>query len=58
VVLVITDVLEENIASIKSYMFSLDECHLLGCDAVWFLYELRFRKNASPPSSGWRESVS
>jgi hypothetical protein len=31
-----------------------EECRLLGCDAVWPLYELTFRRNVSPPSSGWQ----
>jgi hypothetical protein len=35
-----------------------EECSLLGCDTVWVLLEPTFRRNVSPPSSGWKESVS
>jgi hypothetical protein len=38
-------------------MFRPEECHLLGCDTVCFLLEPMFRKNISPLSSGWRESL-
>jgi hypothetical protein len=31
-----------------------EECHLLGCYVVWLLYEPTFRRNLTPPSSGWR----
>jgi hypothetical protein len=34
-----------------------EEWHLLGCYAVWLLYEPTFRRNLAPPSSGWQESV-
>jgi hypothetical protein len=30
----------------------IEECRLLGCYAVWLLYEPRFRRNLAPPSSG------
>jgi hypothetical protein len=29
-----------------------EECRLLGCFAVWLLYESTFRRTASPPPSG------
>jgi hypothetical protein len=29
-------------------------CRMLGCDAVWLLFEQTFRKNLSPLSSGWK----
>jgi hypothetical protein len=34
-----------------------EEWRLLGCYAVWLLYELTFRRYLAPPSSGWQESV-
>jgi hypothetical protein len=30
---------------------------LLGCYAVWLLYEPMFRRNLAPPSSRWQESA-
>jgi hypothetical protein len=35
-----------------------EECRLLGCYAVWLLQKPKFRRNVSPPSSGWQESAS
>jgi hypothetical protein len=35
-----------------------EEWRLQGCYAVWILYELTFRRNLEPPSSGWQESAS
>jgi hypothetical protein len=29
-----------------------EECHLLGCSAMWAYYKLTFRRNVSPLSSG------
>jgi hypothetical protein len=34
--------------------FKNKDCRLLGCVFVWFLYETMFRRNISPPSSGWK----
>jgi hypothetical protein len=34
-----------------------EECRLLGCYAVWLLYEPTFRRNITPPSSGWQVLV-
>jgi hypothetical protein len=31
-----------------------EECRLLGCGAVWVYYEPTFRRNVSPPSSGYK----
>jgi hypothetical protein len=35
-----------------------EECRLQGCASVWVLLGLKFRRNASPSSSGWKESPS
>jgi hypothetical protein len=35
-----------------------DECHLLGCESMWFLEETTLWRSASSPSSGWQESAS
>jgi hypothetical protein len=35
-----------------------EDCHLLGCYAIWLLYEPTSQRNVLPPSSGWQESVS
>jgi hypothetical protein len=35
-----------------------EEWRLLGCYAVWLLYEPTYRKNVPLPSSGWQESAS
>jgi hypothetical protein len=32
-----------------------EECRLLRCGAMWLLLESTFRRNISPPSSGWKE---
>jgi hypothetical protein len=34
-----------------------EECGLLACYTVWLLWEPTFRRNVSPPSSGWKESA-
>jgi hypothetical protein len=34
-----------------------EECRILGCYAVWLLWEPTFRRNLVPPSSEWQESV-
>jgi hypothetical protein len=34
-----------------------EECRLVGCYAVWLLWEPTFRRNRTPPSSGRQESV-
>jgi hypothetical protein len=33
------------------------ECRVLGCDAVWVYYKPMFRKNFSPPSSGYDTDI-
>jgi hypothetical protein len=38
-------------APLGNLMVPTEECRLLGCDAVWLLYELKFRRNVSPLSS-------
>jgi hypothetical protein len=35
-----------------------EEYRLLGCYAVLLLWELTFRGNKAPPSSGWQKLVS
>jgi hypothetical protein len=35
-----------------------EECCLQECGQVWISRELTFRRNLSPPSSGWKESAS
>jgi hypothetical protein len=35
-----------------------EECNVLKCSAVWVLLESTFRRNVSPPTSGWKESAS
>jgi hypothetical protein len=32
-----------------------EKCRPLGCDAVWVYYKPTFRRNMSPPSSGWKK---
>jgi hypothetical protein len=34
-----------------------EEWCILGCYAVWLLWEPTFQRNLAPPSSGWQESV-
>jgi hypothetical protein len=36
----------------------MSECRLFGCGALWVLLEPTFWRNMSPPSSGWKESLS
>jgi hypothetical protein len=31
-----------------------EECRLLRCYSMWFLWEPKFRKNVWPPSSAWK----
>jgi hypothetical protein len=35
-----------------------EKCRLLGYIAVWLLWEPTFRRNVSPPSSGWQQLAS
>jgi hypothetical protein len=41
----------------KVAVLSKEEWRLLGCYAVWRLYERTFRRNVSPPSSWLQESM-
>jgi hypothetical protein len=32
-----------------------EECRLMGCGTVWVYYKPTFRRNMSPPSSGYKK---
>jgi hypothetical protein len=40
------------------YSGAYEEGRLMGCDAVWLLWEPTFRRYVLPPSWGWKESAS
>jgi hypothetical protein len=41
-------------AVILKTTLNYEECRLLVCDAVWVYYKPTFRRNMSPPSSGYK----
>jgi uncharacterized membrane protein YeiH len=48
---IVRDITKLQIVEVIRKVLCLEWC-LLGCYAVWLLYEHKFRRNLAPPSSG------